>query len=111
MSPESRVLVVLAIIISGLAGFGNAVAGGVVGAGVGFGAGDGAGVGVGVDAGTGVGAAQPAKDKAATRNTRQDNSTPNSFLFTSSPFYGIIQQKLWCRSARCHNLPFPPLSS
>jgi hypothetical protein len=50
MSPESRVLVVLAMIISGLAGFG-----GGVGAGVGVGVGIGAGVDVGVGAGVGVG--------------------------------------------------------
>ena len=43
MSPESRVLVVLAMIISGLAGFGGVGAG--AGAGAGVGAGAGAGVG------------------------------------------------------------------
>ena len=69
MSPESRVLVVLAIIISGLAGLGGAGAGagGGVGVGAGVGAGAGAGAGAGVGVGTGAGAAQDVRANPAIR--------------------------------------------
>lgn len=53
MRPESRVLVVLAIIISGLAGFGGAAVGEGVGVCVGVGFGEGTGDGAGDVAGDG----------------------------------------------------------
>ena len=86
MSPESRVLVVLAIIISGLAGLGGVGVG--VAVGVGFGAGDGDGAGAGDAAGAGcgdgaVGWAQPRKrlKKMAAVAARRPNFSNCFFKF------------------------------